>query len=61
MKLSGEIARIIRTPDTQSRLLALGADPIGSTPEQFLSFRKTEFTKVSKLISRIKTKDESKR
>ena len=61
MKLSGEIARIIRMPDTQSRLLALGADPIGSTPEQFSSFRKVEFSKVSKLISRIKTREESKR
>ena len=60
-KLSSEIAAIIRTPETQSRLLGLGADPIGSTPAQFTDFRKAEFSKVTKLMSRIKTKDENKR
>ena len=60
-KLSGEIAAIIRTPEVQSRLVSLGADPIGSTPEQFSSFRKLEFSKISKLMSRIKIKDESSR
>ena len=57
-KLSGEIATILRTPDAQSRLLALGADPIGSTPEQFASFRKAEFAKISKLMSRMNTQTE---
>ena len=59
-KLSSEIATIVRTSDVQGRLLSAGADPIGSTPEQFSHFRKTEFSKVSKLMSRIKTKEESK-
>ncbi len=57
-KLSGEIAAILRAPDAQSRMLALGADPIGSTPEQFARFRKTEFAKISKLMSRMNTQTE---
>jgi tripartite-type tricarboxylate transporter receptor subunit TctC len=60
-KLSSEIAAIIRTPEVQNRLLSLGADPIGSTPAQFADFRKAEFAKVSKLMSRIRTKDENNR
>lgn len=60
-KLSGEIAAIIRTRDMQGRLLALGADPIGSTQAQFSDFRKAEFSKVSKLLSRINANAESKR
>ncbi len=61
-KLSGEIAAIIRTPDAQSRLQSLGADPIGGTPVQFADFRRAEFLKVSKLMSQMKskTKNESK-
>ena len=39
-KLSGEVSAILRTPDAQARLLALGADALGGTPEQFAAFRK---------------------
>lgn len=60
-KLSSEIAAVVRTPDTQSRLLALGADVIGSTPAQFADFRKAEFAKVARLLSRINTKDDNRR
>lgn len=58
-KLSREVATIIHMPEVQSRLVSLGAEPIGSTPEEFSSFRKTEFTKLSKLMSRMRTKSES--
>lgn len=34
-RLSQEIARIVQTPDMRERLLALGAEPVGSTPEAF--------------------------
>jgi tripartite-type tricarboxylate transporter receptor subunit TctC len=60
-KLSGEIAAIIRTPEVQGRLVGLGADPIGNTPEQFSNFRKAEFSKVAKLMVSTKFNQESKR
>jgi len=34
-RLSSEIAKIVRTPEMRERLLALGAEPVGGTPEQF--------------------------
>lgn len=32
---SAEIAKIARSPEMRERLLALGAEPVGSTPEEF--------------------------
>ena len=34
-RLSAEIGKIARTPEMRERLLALGAEPVGSTPEEF--------------------------
>jgi tripartite-type tricarboxylate transporter receptor subunit TctC len=60
-QISLETAAILRAPDAQQRLLALGADAIGGTPEQFTAYRKAEFAKISRLLSRINAKPESKR
>lgn len=35
VRLSTEIAKIVRTPEMRERLLALGAEPVGGTPEEF--------------------------
>ena len=50
LRLSDEIAKIMRMPEVRNKLTAMGADPIGSTPEEFAAFRKTEFAKLSKLV-----------
>jgi tripartite-type tricarboxylate transporter receptor subunit TctC len=34
-RLSVEIGKIVRTPEMRERLLALGAEPVGGTPEEF--------------------------
>jgi tripartite-type tricarboxylate transporter receptor subunit TctC len=34
-RLSTEIAKVVRTPEMRERLLALGAEPVGGTPEEF--------------------------
>jgi len=34
-RLSMEIAKIARSPEMRDRLVALGAEPVGSTPEEF--------------------------
>jgi tripartite-type tricarboxylate transporter receptor subunit TctC len=51
-KLADEIAKIMRAPDVRNKLVGLGADPVGSTPEEFAAFRKTEFAKLAKLVAR---------
>ena len=49
-KLSTETARILQLPDVKARLADQGAEPIGSTPEQFSAHIKAEITKWAKVI-----------
>jgi tripartite-type tricarboxylate transporter receptor subunit TctC len=49
-KLSTEIVRLIKTPEIQERIRKEGADPIGSTPEQFDKRFMVEVAKWSKVI-----------
>jgi tripartite-type tricarboxylate transporter receptor subunit TctC len=49
-KLSAETARILQMADVKSRLAELGAEPIGSTPEQFTAHIKAEIDKWAKVI-----------
>ena len=50
VKLQQEISRILRLPDVKERLLAIGAEPVGSTPEQFSEHLKSEVTKWERVI-----------
>lgn len=49
-KLNDEIVRMIRMPEVQARIRREGADPIGSTPEQFSERFKNEVAKWSKVV-----------
>lgn len=49
-KLSVEAARILKLPDVHERLSALGAAPVGGTPEEFAAFIRNEQTKWRKVI-----------
>lgn len=47
---SSEIIRIVGLPDVRSRILDLGAEPVGNTPAQFDSFQKSETARWAKVI-----------
>lgn len=49
-RLSTEINRILAQPDVKEKLLAMGADPVGGTPEEFGRFIQGEITRWGKLI-----------
>ena len=49
-RLADESVKIMRMPDVRAKLLAMGADPVGSTPEEFAAFRKTEYARLAKLV-----------
>ena len=49
-KFSREAARHVRSPEMVERLTALGAEPVGSTPEGFTAFIKSEADKWSRVI-----------
>jgi len=45
-----EISNILKLPDVKARLAMQGADPIGSSPEQFDAFIKSEIAKWAKVV-----------
>jgi tripartite-type tricarboxylate transporter receptor subunit TctC len=49
-RLQTEVAKIIRLPDVQTRLRALGGEPGTLTVEQFVQFNRQEFESYGKLI-----------
>jgi tripartite-type tricarboxylate transporter receptor subunit TctC len=49
-KFSRDAARIVKSPEMMGRLTALGAEPAGSTPEEFTAFIKSEADKWSRVI-----------
>lgn len=49
-QLSNETARILKLPDMSKRISELGAEPVGSTPEQFTALIKSEIAKWAKVI-----------
>jgi tripartite-type tricarboxylate transporter receptor subunit TctC len=49
-RISSEIQKGFKAPQIHERFAAMGADPVGNTPEQFAAFLKTEMAKWAKLV-----------
>ena len=49
-RLAAELDRVLKMPDVQARLRALGGEPGGITQEQFAELNRTEFERMGKLI-----------
>jgi tripartite-type tricarboxylate transporter receptor subunit TctC len=49
-KLSGEITRIIRSPEISKRLVEMGVDPLGGTPGEFGTRIKSEIARFGKAV-----------
>lgn len=48
--LGKEIRRIVNLPDVSAQFVALGAEPVGSTPEEFAQYIRTELPRWGKVI-----------
>ena len=48
-----EAVRVLQNPETKERLVADGADPVGSTPEQFAAFIRAETAKWANVVKAI--------
>jgi tripartite-type tricarboxylate transporter receptor subunit TctC len=57
-QLHREIVDIIALPEIQQRLLAIGLDPVGSTPEEFTTQMEIEMEKWAKVIQAANIKAE---
>ena len=49
-RLSSEIARTARLPEVREQLRSQGADPVGSTPEEFGRYLRAEITKWANVV-----------
>ena len=51
-KLNSAIVRIISSPDMRERILALGADPVTSSPQEFTALIQNELVKYGHIVKR---------
>ena len=49
-RLHRDLLKVLALPEIKERMLALGAEPVGSTPEEFGAFIKTEATKWTRVV-----------
>ena len=49
-RLHGEVVKAMNIPDIREKLIAQGTDPVGSTPEEFAAFMKSETLKWGRVI-----------
>lgn len=49
-RLNGEVARIVRTADTIEKLMAVGAEPVTTTPDEYAAQLKDDLSKWSRVI-----------
>jgi tripartite-type tricarboxylate transporter receptor subunit TctC len=57
-RLNAEFVRAIKAPDLRDKLVAAGADPAGTTPEQYTAFVQNEIAKWDKVIKAVGIKGE---
>ncbi len=49
-RLNGEMVRALKSPDLREKLLAAGAEPLGTTAEEYTAFVQNEIAKWGKVI-----------
>ena len=49
-RMSDEIARVVRMPDVKQKLLDQGLEAVGTTPEQFAAFIKSEIARYGPIV-----------
>lgn len=55
-KISADVVRIVATPEIQERILSQASEPVGSTPEEYAAFIKTEIVKWRQVIKQANLK-----
>ena len=57
-RLHAEVVKMVKDTDMKERLLGLGADPVGNTPEQFRTLIQNEINKWTRVIRTVGIKEE---
>jgi tripartite-type tricarboxylate transporter receptor subunit TctC len=50
IKISSDVARVLKVPEMRDRFIAQGADPVGSTPDEFAAYMRAETAKWARLV-----------
>jgi tripartite-type tricarboxylate transporter receptor subunit TctC len=51
-RLNAEIVRILRLPEVRDKLIGLGAEPVGNSPDEFAAMVKSEVAKWADVVKR---------
>lgn len=54
--LNAEAVKALRSPDVMAKLSSQGAEPVGSTPEEFTAFIRSEISKWAGVVKAAKMK-----
>ncbi|HEY0336890.1 MAG TPA: tripartite tricarboxylate transporter substrate-binding protein, partial [Burkholderiales bacterium] len=57
-RLNEVAASVVRASDNRARLIALGAEPIGNSPEDFRTFLRADFERNGTIVKRAAVKIE---
>ncbi|HZA12884.1 MAG TPA: tripartite tricarboxylate transporter substrate-binding protein, partial [Myxococcaceae bacterium] len=49
-RISADVAKALRSPDLNARMTEVGMEPVGSTPEQFDAFIRSEIERWSAMV-----------
>ncbi len=49
-RIYGETVSLLKQPDVKDRFAAVGAEPVGSSPEEFAAFIRSERTKYARIV-----------
>ena len=49
-RLAAEVAQAVRSPDVRAKLLAMGAEPVGSSPDEFSAYNRSELDKWARIV-----------
>jgi tripartite-type tricarboxylate transporter receptor subunit TctC len=55
-RIQADVAKVLQIQDIREKLTALGAEPVGSTPEQLRTAMRTEYDRYGKLIQKLGVK-----
>ncbi len=50
LRLHADIAKVLALPEVREKMVAMGTDPVGSSPDEFAQFMKAETQKWSRII-----------
>jgi tripartite-type tricarboxylate transporter receptor subunit TctC len=49
-KLQAEVAKILKSPDASKKLLDIGLEPVGNSPEELAAYQRAEIAKWAKVV-----------